>query len=108
GLDDLERARESQARDLVGRQSGDVVALEAYTALLGTVIAGDHVEQRRLAGPVGSDDAEQVAGADHEAHRAHRGEPTEALGDRLKREHGSSARADGLRFPSAPPARSER
>src|SRR4051812_42355397 len=49
-LRDLERAADSEARDRAGRQARDVAALELDGAALRLQIAGDHVDERRLAG----------------------------------------------------------
>ena len=47
--------------DLEGRQAGDVLAPKQYLALLGRVDTVDHVEQGGLAGPVRTDDSEDLA-----------------------------------------------
>src|SRR5439155_239986 len=47
------------------------------------VEAGEHVEERRLAGAVGADEAVDLAALDGEAHLRERDEPAEALGDTL-------------------------
>src|SRR5207244_25538 len=72
---------------------GDVVAVEDHAALVGAIVAGDHVEERGLAGAVGPDDAEQVAGPHLHAHLAHGGEAAEALGDALEAQQGRRAHA---------------
>ena len=55
--DVLERAADPERRDLVLRQSGDLVAVEDDLAGGRRVDAGEHVEERRLAGAVRADQA---------------------------------------------------
>ena len=45
-------------------ETRDVLALEQDQTGIGGEIAGDQVEQGRLAGPVGPDDADRIAGSD--------------------------------------------
>ena len=52
-----------------GAKPIDPLARERDRALIGRQLAGDHVEQGGLAGAVGTDDGEQLAGRDAEAHR---------------------------------------
>ena len=65
-LDVLEGSRDSEAGDFRGREAKQVLAREAQVALLRLVDAGDHIEERRLAGTVGADDGEDLAGLDRE------------------------------------------
>jgi hypothetical protein len=53
---DLERAREAHARDRRRRTAGDVAALEADPAAVGSEV-GQQVEAGRLAGTIGPDQA---------------------------------------------------
>ena len=54
-------------------------------AAVGLADAGEHRQQRRLAGAVGADDRQQLAASDLEAHVAHRLAIAEALADALAR-----------------------
>ena len=65
---DLVRAGQAEAGDPVRRDPGDVPAVEHDRAAVGPVVAADHVDQRRLARPVGPDEAQDLAGADLECH----------------------------------------
>src|SRR6185436_13246478 len=57
----LERAPHAEPADVVRRESGDVAAFQYHRARVGTEVAGDQVEQRRLAGAVGPDDGGDLA-----------------------------------------------
>ena len=61
GLRDLERAHHARGADPVRRQAGDVLALEGDPAGIGRVEARDGGKQRRLARPVGPDQAHDLA-----------------------------------------------
>src|SRR2546422_9610250 len=61
---DLVRAGQAEAGDPVRRDPGDVPAVEHDRAAVGPVVAADHVDQRRLARPVGPEEAQDLAGAD--------------------------------------------
>jgi hypothetical protein len=65
-LDVLERPGHAHLGDVVRRAAEDVLAEEAHLALLGSVHAREHVEDRGLAGAVGPDDREQLVLADLE------------------------------------------
>src|SRR5262249_20703826 len=80
---DLEGLGHAAAVEDLGGEAGDVLAVEAHAALAGRVEAGDHVEQRRLAGAVRPDDREDLAGAHREAHPAERSQRSEMLGQPL-------------------------
>ena len=58
---ELERTADAEVKDAIGRSVGDVVAAEAHRALLDALIAGDDVEQGRLARAVGADQAVDLA-----------------------------------------------
>ena len=64
--DVLERPRHAQRRDLVRPRAGDVRAVELDLAQRRLVEAGEHVEERRLAGAVGPDDRDDRALGDLE------------------------------------------
>jgi hypothetical protein len=77
----LERPADAPAGPLVGRQRGDVDAVEQHEAPVGLGDAGDDVEEGGLAGAVGPDDADDLAGLDHEGHVVDRPDAAEADGD---------------------------
>src|SRR5438552_4912208 len=52
----LERAADAHAAELVRRHAGDVAPVEGDPARVAAEVAGDQVEERRLAGAVGPDD----------------------------------------------------
>ena len=60
-LGDLEGAHHAGGADPVRRQAGDVLAVEGDAAGIGRLEAGDGGEQRRLAGAVGPDQADDLA-----------------------------------------------
>ena len=62
----LERARYAALRDRVRRQPTRLVAVEQDLAGFGPVDPGDQVEQRRLAGPVRPDHADDLVLVDDE------------------------------------------
>ena len=68
----LEAADELALGPLLGREVGDVDAVEADDALVGRLVAADDVEDRRLAGAVRADEAEHLALAQVEATRRRR------------------------------------
>ena len=73
----LEGARQPHAGDPVGLHAGDHAILETDVAGIGLVHAADDVEQRRLAGAVRPDDADDLAGAErgrYAVERAHAAE----------------------------------
>src|SRR5699024_3069875 len=65
-LDDLMRARQSAPNHVIGCPAGDVAAVEYHLAGVGLDNAIDEIEQRRLAGAVGPDQSENLAGVDGE------------------------------------------
>ena len=67
----LEGARDPQFGDVMGRNPRHVLAREGHAARIGVVEPADQVEHRRLARPVGADDAEHFAIDDLERHVAH-------------------------------------
>jgi hypothetical protein len=74
----LEGAADPQLRGAVGPLTHEVHAVEVDGALLRPVDGGEAVEDRGLAGPVGPDDAEQLARVDVEAHAGEGGDAAEA------------------------------
>ncbi len=79
----LERARNPSACDLVGIETEKRLTLEQDLAFLRRVDPGDHVEERRLAGAVRADDADDLAFADDEVEPVEAPEPTEGERDAL-------------------------
>ncbi len=73
----LERARQAHSRDLVRRPPADVFAAKADRSLA-AVDAADAVERAGLAGAVGADQREQLAGPHAERHIVEHREPAEA------------------------------
>ena len=61
GARDLKRPGDTDAAVLVAGEPRDVAALEEDAPAIGAEAAGDDVQQCRLAGPVGSHDAERFA-----------------------------------------------
>jgi len=57
----LEGARQAERGQPFGGQAGDVAATQPRRAGVGLVEPGHEVEQRRLAGTVGADDADELA-----------------------------------------------
>ena len=60
------RLRDAQPGDLVRRHAGDVLAVELDMAGAGARLAEDRHHQRRLAGAVGADQGDDLAGVDLE------------------------------------------
>ena len=82
-LGDLERASQAALGALVGPQFVDHFALQPDLAGGGFQLPGQQVEQRRLAGSVGPDDADDLARRHIEAHVVDGGQAEEALADVL-------------------------
>ena len=83
-LHELERTREPEPADCVRGLTRHVMPREENAAVVGPVVAGDHVEEGRLAGAVRPDDPEDLARRHREAHVRHSGESAEALGHALE------------------------
>jgi hypothetical protein len=84
----LERARHPEPRHGRRRAADQVLAFQADRALLGPVDAVDAVEDRGLAGAVGPDHREHLAGPDLErdaVERGHAAEPQRHVLDREQR-----------------------
>src|ERR1700678_4135598 len=77
---DLEAARDPAPCAHVRRQPRDVLSTEDDSRGLGAEGAGNAVDQRGLAGAVGTDQAEAFARLDIDADIVERGETAEALG----------------------------
>src|SRR5207302_10584137 len=83
----LERTLQSGLGPLVRAQPGDLLAEQPDLAGVGFEEAGDDVEQGRLAGTVGADQAEDLAVVDREADVVDRLHPAEALAHATELEH---------------------
>ena len=77
----LERARHADQHRVARLAPDQLAAVAAHRAGLGSVVAGERVEQRRLAGPVGTDDRLDRAFEHVERDGVDRGQAAEALGD---------------------------
>ncbi len=87
--DVLERARDPARRDVVGLQIRQWIAVERELAAVWPIDAGQHIEQRRLARAVGTDQAVDLAVVDGERDVGQRLHATEALADARGRRAGS-------------------
>src|SRR5262249_17767115 len=85
---DLQRALDAQPADFMRGKTSDVAAAEQDLARIGTEQAGDQVEQRCLAGAVGSDDRMQLAARQRQAQVVDRGKASEAPSQTAGFEHG--------------------
>src|SRR5690606_23161767 len=81
-----------------------VAAAKADAAALERQVAGDEVEQCRLAGPVGTDDAERFAILDAERDRVGDLEGAEALAQAVEFEDRQVTSGKGEAGPCPPPA----
>src|SRR5262249_12250000 len=91
-VEDGERERQTRTLEgtrhagLVDRSSariGYVRAIEDDAASIGSVDAGDDIEERRLAGAIGADQPENFVGSDREIEPVERQYTTEVLGQSL-------------------------
>src|SRR5690606_27634868 len=87
---------------------GEVHAAEPDGARRGPLEAGDQVERRGLAGAVGTDEPEDLAGSDREAEVADGLQAPEALAEALDLQQGPGAGATGPRRGQPGPARERR
>src|SRR5262249_35234562 len=79
----------------VGRQSGDILAVEQDFPAGGPDHAGEAVEESRLAGAVGADDGTDLAAPDRDADVVQGGEAAEAHAQPLGAQDGNGAPAIG-------------
>src|SRR5262245_51487938 len=82
-VDELEAPRHTEPGQPHGADAGDVAILEANGAGGRRQHAGEDVDQRRLAGAVGTDDRDELAGANGEADPVERAELAVELSDSL-------------------------
>jgi hypothetical protein len=78
---DLERARDSPPRDRVGGEPIEAIVAQTDLAAVGWCEAADHIEERRLARAVRSDETGDRALADGQRASGERLDTAEALGD---------------------------
>ena len=84
--DVLERARNSGARDPVRWLAADVGTAKQHRTPARAVGARDNVEQRRLSGAVGADDADDLFRQDIQRNVVESVDAAERLGDRRQRQ----------------------
>src|SRR5690348_2069403 len=73
----LEGIADTDAGHLMRGKAGNVLALPRHAALGGLVDAGDHIEERGLAGAIWSNDAEDLAFLDRKIDAGERRDATE-------------------------------
>jgi hypothetical protein len=95
----LERACDPARGDLVRLEPEQRLVLEEDVAVVRPVHAGDEVEERRLAGAVRADDADDLTLGDVQVEILDHGEPAEALRDVPQLEHQTISTRD---VPSSP------
>ena len=78
---DLMRAADAGPAALMRARARHVDAVEQHLSAIGRDVAGDQVEQGRLAGAVGSDDAHRVAARNRQIYAVGRLERAERLGE---------------------------
>src|SRR5262249_57672506 len=107
GVEEVEGGRHAELADPVRRPSGDVLSVDQDATFLRGVEAGDHVEERRLAGAVRADDPDDLGRRHGYADLLDGREAAESLGDRVKLQHGDDAarraRRASRRRPPGPP-----
>jgi hypothetical protein len=104
----LLRQAEAAAHPGVSRQAGDILAVQGHRSLGRADDAGDRPQHRRFAGPVGTDQAEQLALVEGERHVVDRGHATEAhgyAGDFEQPAHAAALPRSRSRSQRTPPAR---
>ena len=67
-LGNLKGPAQSEVTDLVGFQTSDIVAVKNNFAGRGGVSAGNDIEHRRFAGPIGPGDTENLTLCDGQVH----------------------------------------
>ena len=89
----LERAADAEPADVVRRQAGDVAPVQDDGAGVGAQVAGDQVEERRLARAVGADDRRDLAAGHAERDAGHGLKAVEGLPHTAHLKHGGPAGA---------------
>ncbi len=87
----LRQVADAEPRAAVHRHGGDVEAVDLDRPLVDRHEAGDHVEAGRLAGAVGAEQADRLAGAHAERHAAHHLAALVALGQAARDQRALSA-----------------
>src|SRR5690349_1297778 len=87
--DVLERARDSRSRDLIGPEALEPFAVEDESAVVRRGHAGEHVEERRLAGAVRADQAVDRALLERKRDLAQRLQAAKALADAGRLQQGA-------------------
>ena len=82
-----ERVVEVQILALLVERGDLQIGAELHRAFVGLQLAGQHLQKRRLAGAIGSDEADAVAAMDPKRERRHDGAIAVALGDLLGLDH---------------------
>ena len=93
---DLVRAGDGLARDAVGSQPGDVLAVEDDAPSRRAEHSGEAVEEGRLAGAVGPDDGPDLATGHGHAHVVESAQPAELHAEALGAENGPLLGAPGI------------
>src|SRR6516164_6654306 len=88
---DLVGAGDPGAAAPLGRHASDFLPSEDDAAGIGPQVAGDQVEERRLAGAVGADDAQHLALVERHANAVHRLHRAKALGDLFQAQQNAHA-----------------
>jgi hypothetical protein len=73
----LERARQPEGSDALGRESSDVAAGEDRAASVRRLKPRQEIEYSGFAGPVRPDDADELALANHQVEASHGPDPAE-------------------------------
>src|SRR5262249_55407799 len=88
---DLERATHAEPPDRTRPHAGDLTPVEAHRAAIGLKLAVEQVEARALAGPIGTDQRQQLSGRQREADVRDGAYAAERLGEMLYGEDAHSA-----------------
>src|SRR5438034_1197851 len=103
----LERAAHAHAAEVVRRHAGDVAPVEHDPPSVAAQVAGDQVEQRRLAGAVGPDDRAHAVLRHVERDARDGDEAVERLGEVAHLKHAAASRAGARAARGRHPARRE-
>src|SRR5919202_1371365 len=95
GLSDLEGARDAQLGAAMGGQTADILPLIQHGAGGWRQRAADQVDQRRLAGAVGADDAQPLALAHRDTEIVDGGQAAEVLAHATEVQQGRLLRSGG-------------
>src|SRR5262249_5620027 len=99
---DLEGTAHAAAPHGVGRQAGEALAFEPSLPRVGPELARQHVEDRRLARPVGADQGSNLPSGHAEVHAGDRLDPAEGLRETLRLEHAGGHERLQSRAPAMP------